>query len=160
MLISLSLSGELGLSFMKALETEGKTAQEFLRELIREKIGIYDNRDQVTCQRCKNSWMPRTEYPKFCPGCKSPGWNSQPLARTLYPGLMDLGIESAMLLPWDLRAINAGLPDPRPMRAVNYMRRRYGRKYRCVPKARGLEVLRLPDSPPPPTVATGDDLPV
>lgn len=29
----------------------------------------------LTCQRCGNTWIPRTPEPKQCPKCKSPYWN-------------------------------------------------------------------------------------
>lgn len=29
----------------------------------------------LKCQRCGNTWIPRTENPKNCPKCHSPYWN-------------------------------------------------------------------------------------
>lgn len=28
------------------------------------------------CLRCGWTWEPRTENPKYCPGCKSPQWRT------------------------------------------------------------------------------------
>lgn len=30
--------------------------------------------NKMTCQRCKHSWLPRTENPIECPKCKSYNW--------------------------------------------------------------------------------------
>lgn len=33
--------------------------------------------DRLTCKRCGNKWIARTDNPKQCPGCKSLSWNKE-----------------------------------------------------------------------------------
>ena len=141
MLISLYISGDLEYALKNACSESGKTAQAYIRDALSEKLGVFDTRENYTCKRCSRSWFARVNDPKYCPMCKSPAWNTPPVSRAMYEGLTELQIGETIKLQF------SGIPDPRPMRAVNYQKRRYGKAFRIEGKGQYLVVTRIEPRP-------------
>lgn len=122
---------------------EVKSPALYIKDLICESLNIQKDSDfdSFKCMRCGNEWLPRVRDPRYCPACKSPSWNSAPVSRTMYEGLTELQVGETIKLQF------SGIPDPRPMRAVNYQKRRYGKAFRVEGKGQYLIVTRIEPRP-------------
>lgn len=103
------------------------------------------------CQRCGHKWFPRkVGVPNNCANkhCGSSAWDkprpkSAEKKKTygrIFPELHELNVGQSCNLYFCQKDIGDG--DARPIRAVNYERKKYGKKFNVIPSIQFIKVIR------------------